>query len=480
MVKTFLGVKMLSKPLIAFCAGLLLTAVFVSPCAAAKVKRNLGPRPFMINARSALLIDMTDGKVLYEQNPDALIAPASITKVLTLFVVFDAIREGHLRLWDTVQVSSRAACTSGSRMGLHAGDVVTVEELIKGAAVVSGNDACVALAEHLCGDVNEFVRRMNIKARTLGMRSSLFLTPNGLPAKGQVTTASDIARLSMSYLMRFPESLNIHSMTSYTYRTSTHRNANRLLGTCPGVDGLKTGFVCAAGYNLAATAKRGDVRLLGVVLGAPSAGVRAGESKRLLEYGFQKVGQTPPVEVLEVRREPATGGMKLAEDDDQPCPVGPGKTSLKSGSKGPGTAWQAQRRTSKSRAPLRVVHKPTTSKTVTAKAVKAVRALPANGRTAAVSKVSVATPKNTGSKSPAVAVKAAPTPRSSVPVAKNSKGAASPSKGAKAMPATTKQQTTEPPKQSATGSSSGSKKSPVAAKSGSPPASTGATRGKSG
>lgn len=198
-------------------------------------------------------------------------------------------------------------------MGLRAGDQVPLEEIIKGMAVVSGNDACVAAAEHFSGSVEQFVREMNIKARMLGMRNTVFMTPNGLPAKGQLTTARDISRLSLAYLHRFPESLNIHSMCTYTYRTETHRNANRLLGKCPGVDGLKTGFVCASGYNLAATAKRGDVRLLAVVMGAPSAGTRASETEKLLEYGFQLVGGGLPG-IMEVQDTGNAGRVKIASD----------------------------------------------------------------------------------------------------------------------------------------------------------------------
>lgn len=263
------------------CAGALLIVLMFAWVAEA--------RPFQVNAKSAILIDMTDGRVLYEQNADTLIPPASITKVITLYLVFDAIREGRVHLWDSVKVSHAAASTGGSRMGLRAGRDVQLQELIRGAAVVSGNDACVALAEHLSGSVDAFVRKMNAKARELGMTRTVFMTPNGLPASGQVTTARDISKLSMAYLRRFPESLAIHSMQSYTYINSTHHNANRLLGKCPGVDGLKTGFVCAAGYNITATAKRGDTRLLAVVLGAPSAGVRTAQTTKLIEAGFHRV-----------------------------------------------------------------------------------------------------------------------------------------------------------------------------------------------
>lgn len=245
--------------------------------------------PFSVNARSAMVVDMADGRVLFEKDADQPIPPASITKVLTLYIVFDAIREGRIHLDDRVEISARAAKTSGSRMGVKAGTRVPLEELIKGMAVVSGNDACVAVAEHVSGSVDAFVRKMNVKARELGMNSSRFMTPNGLPAVGQLTTARDIAKLSVAYLRRFPDSLTIHSMQAYSYGTSSHHNANRLLGVCPGVDGLKTGFVCASGYNITATAKRGDTRILVVVMGARTPGIRLRETRRLLETGFAEV-----------------------------------------------------------------------------------------------------------------------------------------------------------------------------------------------
>ncbi|GKT10044.1 D-alanyl-D-alanine carboxypeptidase family protein [Desulforhabdus sp. TSK] len=295
---------MRTKTAVVWVAWLLLTVLIPGLAIAA---------PFSVNSRSAILIDTRDNRVLYEKNADTLIAPASITKVLSLYLIFEAIRDGRARLWDNVNVSCRAASTGGSRMGLRAGDQVPLEEIIKGMAVVSGNDACVAAAEHFSGSVEQFVREMNIKARMLGMRNTVFMTPNGLPAKGQLTTARDISRLSLAYLHRFPESLNIHSMCTYTYRTETHRNANRLLGKCPGVDGLKTGFVCASGYNLAATAKRGDVRLLAVVMGAPSAGTRASETEKLLEYGFQLVGGGLPG-IMEVQDTGNAGRVKIASD----------------------------------------------------------------------------------------------------------------------------------------------------------------------
>ncbi len=265
------------------CVLLLSLLVFLPQVSQARVSSR-------VNARSAILIDMENGSILFEQNADSPIPPASITKILSLYLIFEAVKEGQVHLSDKVEVSGRAASTGGSRMGLRSGTRVTLEELIKGMAVVSGNDACVAAAEHLSGSVDRFVKRMNAKAQELGMTNSRFMTPNGLPAPGQVTTARDIAKLSTAYLRRFPESLTIHSMQGYTYGRSTHHNANRLLGKCPGVDGLKTGFVCASGYNISATARRNGTRILAVVMGARTPWIRLSETEKLIEAGFRECG----------------------------------------------------------------------------------------------------------------------------------------------------------------------------------------------
>jgi len=248
-----------------------------------------------VNTRSAMVMNASAGRTLFEHNADAQIPPASVTKVLTLYLVFEAIHEGHARFSDRVVISEKAAGTGGSRMHLQAGTEVPLEELIKGMAVDSGNDACVAAAEHMAGSEAAFVAQMNRKARELGMTNSHFINPHGLPAKGQVTTARDMAMLSLAYLRRFPESLRFHSMQSYTYNGVTQHNRNRLLGYCPGVDGLKTGWIAASGYNLLATAKRGDTRVLVVVLGAPNPTARLVETRKLLEVAYQKLAAGSPV-----------------------------------------------------------------------------------------------------------------------------------------------------------------------------------------
>lgn len=242
-----------------------------------------------LRVKAAFLVNMSNGKIYYEQNPDAAIAPASITKLLTLYLVREAMAQGKITSSTAIPVSARAVRTGGSRMSLKRGEKVPLHELIKGISVVSANNACVAVAEYMGkGDSSKFVSQMNAKAKKIGMTSSRFKNPNGLPAPGQLSTARDIAKLSMSYLRSFPESLSVHSMTTHTYHGATHRNANSLLRTYKGVDGLKTGFVCSSGYNITATAKRGNTRLLAVVLGAHDPALRQMETAKLLDYGFER------------------------------------------------------------------------------------------------------------------------------------------------------------------------------------------------
>jgi D-alanyl-D-alanine carboxypeptidase len=257
--------------------------------------------PPAVNTRAAVVINVSSNRTLFEHNADTQIPPASITKVLTLYLVFEAIHEGRAHLSDRVFVTEKAGRTGGSRMYIQAGTEVTLGELIKGMAVDSGNDACVAAAEHIAGSEAAFVAMMNRKARELGMTHSYFINTNGLPAKGQVTTARDMARLSMAYLHRFPESLQVHSMQSYTFNGVTQHNRNRLLGHCPGVDGLKTGWIAASGYNLLATARRGETRILVVVLGAPNPAARLAETRKLLEVAYQKVAiGSPAIELADL------------------------------------------------------------------------------------------------------------------------------------------------------------------------------------
>jgi serine-type D-Ala-D-Ala carboxypeptidase (penicillin-binding protein 5/6) len=243
------------------------------------------------SCHSSILMDMTSGRTLSARNADAPIQPASITKILTLYLADEAIREGRVQPGDPVKISRQAWRTGGSKMFIEAGSEIPLAELLKGVAVVSANDAAVAVAEYIEGSVQSFVERMNQKARDLGMTRSVFRNPNGLPAKGQVTTARDMLILAHAYLQRFPESLDIHSQQAFTHGNITQPNRNALLQSYPDVDGLKTGWVSAAGYHIVVTAKRDQTRLIAVVMGARTPGIRNREAERLLDEGFRFAGQ---------------------------------------------------------------------------------------------------------------------------------------------------------------------------------------------
>ncbi|MHC1724939.1 MAG: D-alanyl-D-alanine carboxypeptidase family protein [Syntrophobacteraceae bacterium] len=243
--------------------------------------------PGQINARSAILMEVSTGTVLFEQNADEPIEPASFTKIATLYLIFEGIRQGRIRLNDEVWVSETAWRTGGSKMFVGVGSRVPLEELIKGIAVVSGNDSCVAAAEHLSGSIDTFVDAMNRKAKELGMAQSRFLNPHGLPAEGQITTARDMVTLDVSYLKNFPESLRFHSMREYTYNNILQYNRNHLLLKDPSIDGLKTGYITASGYHLSATSQRDGLRLVAIVMGAANPATREREALKLLNYGFR-------------------------------------------------------------------------------------------------------------------------------------------------------------------------------------------------
>ena len=240
--------------------------------------------------KAALLVEMDSGKILYQQNPDRLIQPASLSKILTLYLVNEDIRDGKVRLSDMVKVSALAVSIRGSKMLREEGIEVSLEDLLSGIAVISANDAAVSVAEHLEGSVDRFVDRMNAKAQELGMKQSYFVNPHGLPARNQKTTAHDIFILSREYLNHFPEALNLHSMQYFTYHSVIHHNQNSLLWDYPDVDGLKTGFIRVAGFHIVATAKRGNKRLIAVVMGAKNKKIRSIQTKEILDYGFRRLG----------------------------------------------------------------------------------------------------------------------------------------------------------------------------------------------
>lgn len=243
------------------------------------------------DAQSAVLMDGLTGKVLYEQNPNLRIPPASFVKVMTLYLVYDAIRAGQMKIDDLVTVSEmawkRGWKTEGSKMFIKVGDRVKVEDLMKGVAIASGNDACVALAEHLSGSEETFVSKMNEKAKFLGLKDTQFKNSDGMPAEGQYITAMDMANLSRRYIEDHPEALALHSTVEFEYNGIRQGNRNTLLQKNIGVDGLKTGHIKESGYHLTATAKRDGQRMIAVVMGCEKMKKRAPEAQKLLEYGFK-------------------------------------------------------------------------------------------------------------------------------------------------------------------------------------------------
>jgi D-alanyl-D-alanine carboxypeptidase (penicillin-binding protein 5/6) len=237
-------------------------------------------------AKAAVLMDALTGQILYEQNPQLKLGPASFVKILTLYLVFDALRAGQLKMDDMVTVSERAWRIQGSKMFIKVGDRVKVEDLLKGIAVSSGNDACIAIAEHIAGTEDVFVSKMNEKALSLGLKESRFVNSHGMPAEGQMTTAMDMAILAKRYMADHPEAMPLHSTAEFEYNKIKQGNRNTLLNK-GGVDGLKTGHIEESGYHLLATAKRDNQRMIAVVMGCDKMSTRAREALKLLEHGFR-------------------------------------------------------------------------------------------------------------------------------------------------------------------------------------------------
>ncbi len=240
-----------------------------------------------IAARAWLLVDVDSGQALAESNADARVEPASLTKLMTAYLVFGALREGKLHMDETLPVSEKAWRTEGSRMFLNVGSQVKVSDLIKGMIVQSGNDACITLAEGIAGSEAGFVEMMNAEAKHLGMTHTHFVNVTGLPDPQHYSTARDLARLATALIRDYPEEFKFYSIKEFTYNNIKQANRNRLLWLDPNVDGMKTGHTNSAGYCLIATAKRDHRRLLSVVLGADSDSARATQSQKLLNYGFQ-------------------------------------------------------------------------------------------------------------------------------------------------------------------------------------------------
>ena len=265
------------------------------------------PTPPTLAAKAWLLTEVESGQTLVEQNADNRLDPASLTKLMTAYITFGALKQGTIKIDQMVPVSEKAWKSEGSRMFIKVNTQVKVEDLIKGMIVQSGNDACVALSEAIAGSEENFVQMMNREAQRLGMKATSFRNSAGLPDPQHYTTARDLATLASALVHDFPEDYaKYYSIKEFRYNNITQPNRNRLLWLDPTVDGMKTGHTEAAGYCLISSAKRGPRRLVSVLLGAASDGVRAQESLKLLNYGFQfydavqLYGKDQPVSALRV------------------------------------------------------------------------------------------------------------------------------------------------------------------------------------
>ena len=241
-------------------------------------------------ARAAILINMDTGKVLFEKNANMSIPPASLTKVMSMFLTMDAVSAKRLTLDEKIRITPAASTVGGSSMHLRNGERVAVRQLLTGAAVASGNDAITALALRVGGNERQFVRAMNQKANSIGLSRTEFKNPTGLPAAGQRTTPRDMATLTRAYLRAHPGAQNFHSTRVFMHRNRQMANTNALLGSVRGVNGLKTGWTVASGYNLIVTAQRGGTRLIAVVMGGTSRNARDAMAERLIEAGFDGNG----------------------------------------------------------------------------------------------------------------------------------------------------------------------------------------------
>jgi D-alanyl-D-alanine carboxypeptidase (penicillin-binding protein 5/6) len=266
---------------------LTLTLLFLLTSSLALAAPTILPAPPSLAAKAWLLIDHNSGRVLVEHNSQLAVEPASLTKMMTTYAVLYAIRDASVSAEDKVRVSEKAWRMKGSRMFIEVNSLVSVDELLKGTIIQSGNDASVALAEHVAGSEDAFVQLMNQHAATLGMTGTHFTNSTGWPDENHYTTPRDLAILSRALIRDFPDHYSWYRIKEYTYNNIRQFNRNRLLWLDDRVDGIKTGHTESAGYCLVASAQQNDMRLISVVLGADSEKARATASRKLLNYGFR-------------------------------------------------------------------------------------------------------------------------------------------------------------------------------------------------
>ncbi len=295
----FMANKVLSSRAKIFTLATTISLSALSPVQA----NNIIPAPPAINAKSHILIDFTTGKVIAEENADSLLAPASLTKMMTSYIIGKELVSGNIKLEDKVTISESAWAKNfpdSSKMFIEVGTEVSVSLLNQGIIVASGNDACVAMAEHIAGSESAFADLMNAHAEQIGMNSSFFENSHGLDSQEHKTTARDMATLATAIIKDVPEEYKIYKQKSFTYNNIKQYNRNSLLwDKSMNVDGLKTGHTSQAGYSLVTSATKGGMRLVSVVMGADSERARKVESKKLLNYGFRFFETYTPYEAGE-------------------------------------------------------------------------------------------------------------------------------------------------------------------------------------
>lgn len=288
---------------------------------------------------AAIVVDAESGEVLFARHADSRRYPASITKIMTLYLTFEALTEGKVKLDDVITVSPRAASQPPSKLGLAAGQTITLDDAIKATAVRSANDMAMAIAEHVGGSQDRFAARMTLKARELGMTQTRYVNPNGLPDARQVTSARDLAVLARAVMRDYPQYYRYFGLHDWSYGGREYRNTNGLLRSQPGYDGMKTGYTNASGYNLAASAVRDERRLVTIVLGGRSTASRNSHVAALMDTGFEverlrRAGQ--PIQVAQTFFEqkgfgldPETSGpIQYAAVAGQDAVAEPGPTAV--------------------------------------------------------------------------------------------------------------------------------------------------------
>jgi D-alanyl-D-alanine carboxypeptidase len=255
----------------------------------------LAPYPASAKTEAYIIIDAQSGKTLAEHNADAQTYPASLTKMMTLYLLFDQLEKGKVKLDQKFTVSRWAAAQAPSKLGLVEGQTISVRDLILGIVTKSANDAAVTVAENLAGSESAFAERMTQEARALGMMHTYYRNASGLPNPGQLTTARDLARMALALYRDFPKEYAYFATEEFTYNGVTHANHNHLMHAFEGMDGIKTGYIRASGFNLAASAVRDGRRLIGVVMGGSTAHTRDIEMAQLLNEGFANKLGAPPV-----------------------------------------------------------------------------------------------------------------------------------------------------------------------------------------